>query len=184
MPAPGEFVPLPRGYGWKIRRRTIAGVVLQILGAAVIAGMALLVVMWQREPDFHGWVDPLWRLNIAAGWVPAVVMIGAAINTLRVSGAIHGDALRRPDVLRLTANFRVWWIVSLAAAVLLVLAQLAGCFVVSGQAGGGLSASDFIQFFVPVLTLSLGSVLYLNVRYMLLKWPDDLMRTWRQGRLP
>ena len=182
-PQPEEFVSLPPGYGRQIRRRTVTGAYLQILVCLVTAGMALLVAQWQRIPDFQGRVDSLWWLNTAVGWLPAAVMIGAAINSLRVSGAIHGDSLRQPDVRRLVANFRLWWICSLAAAGLVALAQLIGCVVVSSGATSPLSVRDFIQFAPPFLAASFGSILYFNVRHMLLRWPDELLRMWRSGQL-
>lgn len=143
--------------------------------------MAVLVAQWQRIPDIHGSVDPLWRLNLAIGWLPAAVMIGAAINALRISGALHGDFLRQSGVSRFVASTRVWWIVSLVSVGLVVLALFIG--LVSSGAGSHTSAGDLFQFAPPLLTATFGSVLYLNVRHMLLRWPDELMRMWQSGQM-
>jgi hypothetical protein len=155
--------------------------VLQILVGFVLAGMALLVAQWQRIPDIHGSVDPLWRLNLAIGWLPTAVMIGTAINALRISGALHGDFLRKSGVSRLVASIRVWWIVSLISAGLVVLALFIG--LLSSGTGGRISAGDLFQFAPSLLTAAFGSVLYFNVRHMLLRWPDELMRMWQSGQM-
>jgi len=75
----------------------------------------------------------------------------------------------------------VWWIVSQVSAGLVTVALLIGSAVVFSRADSHISASDFVQFASPLLTLSFGSVLYFNVRHMLLRWPDELMRMWRSG---
>jgi hypothetical protein len=180
-----ELVPLPAGYGRQIRRRAITGAVLQILAGVVFAGLALLIVQWQRIPGFQGWLDPLWRVNIAAGWVPAVLTIGAAINAFRVPGALRGDAVHQPAAQRLIRSCRAWWLATLIAVVLLVIALLVGCVLIFREPGSEFAASDFVQFMVPLLTFAFGTILYLNVRYMLLRWPADLLRTWEaRRRLP
>lgn len=179
-----ELVALPSGYGRQIRRRVVTGAVLQIVVGVIFAGLALLIAQWQRIPGFQGWLDPLWQVNLAAGWIPAVLTVGAAINAFRVPRAVRGDAVHQPDAQRLVRSCRAWWLATLIAVVLLVIALLIGCVLAFGQPGSEFATSDFVQFVVPLLTFGFSTILYLNVRYMLLRWPADLLRTWQAGRLP
>jgi hypothetical protein len=180
----GEFIPLPPGYGRQIRRRTISGALLQIFVAIAAAALALWTAQLQRIPGIHEWVDPLWRVNVAVGWVPAVVMIAAAVNAFRVPSAIRGDALRQPDVHRLMRSCRVGWIATLVSGALLAATQFVCCVVVFRRAGSVLGSGDILQFIVPMFTLGFGSVLYLNVRHMMLRWPRQLMRVRSTGPGP
>lgn len=107
---PGEFVPLPPGYGRNIRVRAFMVVFLQTILAVVFAGVTLFVAIQQKSPANRGPSDPLWQLNITIGFLPSLMLICLAVNFTRMAGPIYGDSVNRSQALPLATSLRGWWI--------------------------------------------------------------------------
>jgi hypothetical protein len=151
-PVPVGFTWLPPDLASKIRRGSVVmGVYLLAVGIIFAAGSVFLAIA--QESPHHASRTVL----LSMGALPALLIIGVATGLLQVRGCVRQGYLDLARGRQVNAVLVFWWVVGMAAALVVTVLILVSN---SGSTGPVTSALPTISVLLPVVDAALCNMGY------------------------
>jgi hypothetical protein len=109
-------IELPPSTAQRVRRGSVAMATNLIVAAVILGGGSIVeaVVNSGGTGPNRSWV-------IYFGVLPALLMIGLALRMLRVRRCLDGDRLVAAEVEAIRPELRLWWILSVVSALVVIV---------------------------------------------------------------
>lgn len=144
-------IDLPSSFAQRIRRGSVAMATNLIVAAVILGGGSIV-----EAAVNSGGTGPNRSWVIYLGVLPALGMIGLALQLLRVRRCLDGDRLVGAEVEAIRPNLRLWWIVVVASALIVIVLIMVLDFLAHTPTSG----SAIIGALPPFLTAVVANTSY------------------------
>ncbi len=148
---PAGSLDLPPSFARRIRRGSVAMATNLIVAAVILGGGSIVEASINLGgPGLNrSWV-------IYFGVLPALLMIGLALRMLRVRRCLDGERLNLAEVEAIRPGLRLWWIMVVTAALVVIVLILVLDFLAHTNTSG----SAIIGALPPFLTAVVANTSY------------------------
>jgi drug/metabolite transporter (DMT)-like permease len=108
---------LPPSSARRIRRGSVAMSINLIVAAVILGGGSIV----EAIIGLNNYTGPNRSWAIYFGVLPALLMVGLALQMLRVRKCLDGDSLKLADVEALRPTLRLWWMLVVGSALLVIV---------------------------------------------------------------
>src|SRR5437588_11216831 len=112
----GSDVDLPPSLAQRTRRGSVAMATNLIVAAVILGGGSIVEAVINS-----GGTGPNRSWVIYFGVLPALLMLGLALQMLRVRRCLDGDRLLGAEVEAIRPGLRLWWILAVVSALVVIV---------------------------------------------------------------